>query len=118
MMVKEFCVDYTSHASYDYRNGEDCTVKVKTGDGIIVKEVPCYDVDSYIKPLKDIGYREVYFTSCWDDNVEKYERMISDTEKKISELQENLTFYHTKLEEAENDREEKSKNSCDWWWEA
>jgi hypothetical protein len=51
-MVKEFCVDYTSHASYDYRNGEDCTVKVKTGDEILVKEVPCYDVDSYIKPLK------------------------------------------------------------------
>lgn len=45
-MVKEFCVDYTSHESYDYRNGEDCTVKVKTGDEILVKEVPCYDVDS------------------------------------------------------------------------
>lgn len=117
-MDKEFCVDYTSHASYDCRNGEDCTVKVKTGDEILVKEVPSYGVDSYIKPLKDIGYREVYFASCWNDNVEKYERLISDTEKKIAELQENLTFYQTKLEKAESDREGKTKNACDWWWEA
>lgn len=28
-MIKEFCVDYTSHASYNYRNGEDYTVKSK-----------------------------------------------------------------------------------------
>lgn len=117
-MVKEFCVDYTSHASYDYRGGEDCTVKVKTGDEILIKEVPSYDVDSYIKPLKDLGYREVYFASCWNDNVEKYERLISDTEKKIAEFQENLIFYQTELEKAEKDREEKNKNACDWWWEA
>lgn len=117
-MIKEFCVDCTSHASYNYRNGEDYTVKIKTDDDILVKEVPSYELDFYVQPLKDLGYKEVYFTSCWSDNVEKYERLISDTEKKIAEFQKNLTVYQTELEKAEKDREEKNKNACDWWWRA
>lgn len=114
-MVKEFCVDYTPHESEEYRNVSECTVKTKTGDELVAKDIPEYDVNSYVKALKDLGYKEVFYIPYYRSKVEKYTSLISETQKKIKDLEYSIALYQTSLENAENKLDDVGKSSCDWW---
>ena len=114
-MVKEFCVDYTPHESEEYRNVSECTVKTKTGDELGAKDIPEYDVNSYVKALKDLGYKEVFYIPYYRSKVEKYTSLISETRKKIKCLENDIVLYQTSLENAENKLDDVDKSSCDWW---
>lgn len=115
MIVKEFCVDYTVHESEEYRNVPECTVKTKTGDELVAKDIPEYDVSSYIKALRDLGYKEVFYIPYYMSKVEKYTNLISETQKKIKDLENSIALYQTSLENAENKLDDVRKFSCDWW---
>ena len=115
MMVKEFCVDYTVHESEKYTNVPECTVKTKTGDELVAKDIPEYDVSSYIKSLRDLGYKEVFYIPYYRSKVEKYADLISETQKHIKDLEKSIALYHTSLENAENKLDDVGKSSCDWW---
>lgn len=114
-MVKEFCVDYTPHESEEYRNVSECTVKTKTGDELFAKDIPEYDVNSYIKALRDLGYKEVFYIPYYRSKVEKYTDLISETQKQIKDLEKSIALYQTSLENAENKLDDVGKSSCDWW---
>ena len=114
-MVKEFCVDYTVHESEKYTNVPECTVKTKTGNKLIAKDIPEYDVSSYIKALKDLGYKEVFYIPYYRSKVEKYADLISETQKQIKDLEKSIGLYQTSLENAENKLDDVGKSSCDWW---
>lgn len=115
MMVKEFCVDYTVHESEKYTNVPECTVKTKTGDELVAKDIAEYDVNSYVKALKDLGYKEVFYIPYYRSEVEKYTNLISETQKKIKDLEYSIALYQTSLENAENKLDDVGKSSCDWW---
>ena len=115
MMVKEFCVDYTVHESEKYTNVPECTVKTKTGDELVAKDIPEYDVSSYIKALRDLGYKEVFYIPYYRSKVEKYADLISETQKQIKDLEKSIALYQTSLENAENKLDDVGKSSCDWW---
>ena len=115
MMVKEFCVDYTVHESEKYTNTPECTVKTKTGDDLVAKDIPEYDVSSYIKALRDLGYKEVFYIPYYRSKVEKYADLISETQKQIKDLEKSIALYQTSLENAENKLDDVGKSSCDWW---
>ena len=114
-MDKEFCVNYTIHESEKYTNVPECTVKVKTGDEFTAKDIPEYDVDSYVKALKDLGYKELFYIPYYQSKVEKYTDLISETQKQIKDLEKSITLYQTSLENAENKLYDAEKFSCDWW---
>ena len=114
-MVKEFCVDYTTHESSEYRNVPECTVKVKTGDEFTAKDISECDVDSYVKALKDLGYKELFYIPYYRSKVEKYTDLISETQKQIKDLEKSIALYQTSLENAENKLDDAEKSSCDWW---
>ena len=115
MMVKEFCVDYTVHESEKYTNVPECTVKTKTGDELVAKDIPEYDVNSYIKALRDLGYKEVFYIPYYRSKVEKYTDLISETQKQIKDLEKSIALYQTSLDNAENKLDDVRKSSCDWW---
>lgn len=114
-MVKEFCVDYTTHESEKYTNVPECTVKVKTGDEFTAKDIPEYDVNSYVKALKDLGYKELFYIPYYRSKVEKYTDLISETQKQIKDLEKSIALYQISLENAENKLGDAEKFSCDWW---
>ena len=114
-MEKEFCVDYTTHESEKYSNVPECTVKTKTGDELVAKDIPEYDVGSYIKALRDLGYKEVFYIPYYRSKVEKYTDLISETQKQIKDLEKSIALYQTSLENAENKLDDAEKSSCDWW---
>ena len=114
-MVKEFCVDYTVHESEKYTNVPECTVKTKTGDELVAKDIPEYDVNSYIKVLRDLGYTEVFYIPYYRSKVEKYADLISETQKQIKDLEKSITLYQTSLENAENKLDDVRESNCDWW---
>lgn len=116
-MIKEFCVDYTIHESEKYTNVPECTVKTKTGDELIAKDIPEYDVSSYIKALRDLGYKEVFYIPYYRSEVEKYTDLISETQKKIKDLEYSIVLYQTSLKNAENKLDDVEKSSCDWFWD-
>lgn len=115
MMVKEFCIDYTPHESEKYTNVPECTVKTKTGDELVAKDIAEYDVNSYVKALKDLGYKEVFYIPYYRSEVEKYTNLISETQKKIKDLEYSIALYQTSLENAENKLDDVGKSGCDWW---
>lgn len=87
-MVKEFCVDYTSHASYDYRNGEDCTVKVKTGNELDWPEASLTDWND---PEQCLPTPNSNVIARYDDN--EYKEYYSTSGKWIS--RDALIYYRT-----------------------
>lgn len=114
-MIKEFCVDYTVHESEKYTNVPECTVKTKTGDELVAKDIPECDVNSYIKALRDLGYKEVFYIPYYRSKVEKYADLISETQKQIKDLEKSITLYQTSLENSENKLDDVMESSCDWW---
>ena len=114
-MVKEFCVDYTPHESEEYSNVPACTVKTKTGDELVAKDIAEYDINSYVKALRDLGYKEVFYIPYYRSEVERYTNLISETQKKIKDLEYSIALYQTSLENAENKLDDVEKSSCDWW---
>lgn len=98
-----------------YTNVPECTVKTKTGDELVAKDIAEYDVNSYVKALKDLGYKEVFYIPYYRSEVEKYTNLISETQKKIKDLEYSIALYQTSLENAENKLDDVGESSCDWW---
>lgn len=112
---KEFVVDYKPHESAKLRNVMECTVKIKTDSELVAKDVPEYDLGSYIKALRDLGYQEVFYIPYWCGKEDEYLNAIKKIESEIEDLQNQLSGKKIRLEDARKNLDDAYNNECQWW---
>lgn len=115
-MTKEFCVDCVPCGKKNNLGSQMYTVKIKTGDEIIQKDIPLESIPGYEESLKDLGYKQTHHWAGQKNKAFDLRCLVNETRKELEDLYSKLREYEKEYEEAESAASSK-RSICYWWYD-